>query len=230
MLIFIHVEHICSFFVAFFSATIDGRNLTFGHKLYIGIPYREKRFWTRQIPTSCLPNSGGYHKWALAHSSSCLSSGISFHLYNVDFGEIKIKYEQDLSTGDWTSLNSCWGDCFGWQPILVKKKIDRFWLWYVIGLSSCLMITQVWFYRFFIIIFFLWNPTVKGRVFRFWKFLFMPLKSNATFIYEKKKSYDSFRSNLIVIFVHCKEWKVGIKNALSILMIFQNYKTWLKCF
>ena len=27
----------------------------FGHKLHIGTPYRGKRFWTRQIPTSCLP-------------------------------------------------------------------------------------------------------------------------------------------------------------------------------
>jgi len=62
LLIFIHIEHtfcICPFLVAFFSATIDGRNLIFGHKLYIGTPYRGKRFWTRQIPTSCLPKSGG---------------------------------------------------------------------------------------------------------------------------------------------------------------------------
>jgi hypothetical protein len=42
-------------FVTFFSATIDGRNLIFGHKLHIGTPYRGKRFWTHQIPTSCLP-------------------------------------------------------------------------------------------------------------------------------------------------------------------------------
>jgi hypothetical protein len=54
LLIFIHIEHICSFFVSFFSATIDGRNLIFGHKLHIGTPYRGKRFWTHQIPTSCL--------------------------------------------------------------------------------------------------------------------------------------------------------------------------------
>jgi hypothetical protein len=47
-LVFIHIEHICSFF----SATIDGRNLIFGHKLHIGMPYCGKRFWTRQIPTS----------------------------------------------------------------------------------------------------------------------------------------------------------------------------------
>jgi hypothetical protein len=44
--------------VAFSSATIDGRNLIFGHTLHIGTPYRGKRFLTRQIPTSCLPKSG----------------------------------------------------------------------------------------------------------------------------------------------------------------------------
>ena len=47
------------FFVAFISATIDGRNLIFGHKLHIGTPYRGKRFLTRQIPTSCMPKNGG---------------------------------------------------------------------------------------------------------------------------------------------------------------------------
>ena len=35
LLIFIHIENICSFFVAFFSANIDGRNLIFRHKLHI---------------------------------------------------------------------------------------------------------------------------------------------------------------------------------------------------
>ena len=39
LLIFLHIEHICSFFVAFLSAKIDGRNLIFGHKLHIGMPY-----------------------------------------------------------------------------------------------------------------------------------------------------------------------------------------------
>jgi hypothetical protein len=46
---------ICTFFVTFFSATIDDRNLIFGHKLHIGMSYCGKRFWTRQIPNSCLP-------------------------------------------------------------------------------------------------------------------------------------------------------------------------------
>ena len=62
LFIFIHIEHtfcICSFLVTFFSATIDGRNLIFGHKLHIGTPYHGKRFLTRQIPSSCLPKSGG---------------------------------------------------------------------------------------------------------------------------------------------------------------------------
>jgi hypothetical protein len=31
------------------------RNLIFCHKLHIGMPYCGKRFWTRQIPTSCMP-------------------------------------------------------------------------------------------------------------------------------------------------------------------------------
>jgi hypothetical protein len=62
LLIFIHIEHtfcICPFLVVFFSATIDDRNLIFGHKLYIGTPYRGKRFLACQISTSCLPKSGG---------------------------------------------------------------------------------------------------------------------------------------------------------------------------
>jgi hypothetical protein len=47
--------YISTFFVTFFSATIDGRNLIFGHQLHRCTPYRGKCFWTRQIPTSCLP-------------------------------------------------------------------------------------------------------------------------------------------------------------------------------
>jgi hypothetical protein len=51
----LNIYIVCTFFVTFFSATIDGRNLIFGHKLHIGAPYCGKRFLTRQIPTSCLP-------------------------------------------------------------------------------------------------------------------------------------------------------------------------------
>ena len=118
------------FFVTFFSVTVDGRNLVFGHNHHIGIPYRGKRFgpvrfllpvcwfcwflytfnihlymhifrsiflsnywWQRsdiwsqasyRYPISweaffepsdsyvLFAEEQGYHKWALAHSSSCL--------------------------------------------------------------------------------------------------------------------------------------------------------------
>jgi hypothetical protein len=53
----------CTFFVTFFSATIDGRDLIFGHKLHKGTPYRGKRFWIHQIPTSCLPTVDFYTHW-----------------------------------------------------------------------------------------------------------------------------------------------------------------------
>jgi hypothetical protein len=52
-----NIEHICSIFVAFFSATIDGRNLIFGHKLHIGIAgiWRvQKRYPQYGIPIWCL--------------------------------------------------------------------------------------------------------------------------------------------------------------------------------
>ena len=92
------------FFVAFFWATINGRNLIFGHKLHIAMPYCGKRFWSRRIPTSSCRLSWfythwtympGYHKWALAHSSSgfcfafviCLAHNISgvYELSLFDF-------------------------------------------------------------------------------------------------------------------------------------------------
>ena len=59
--LYTHITYICicTFFVAFFSATIDERNLIFGNKFHIGMPYCGKRFLTRQIPTSCLSKSGG---------------------------------------------------------------------------------------------------------------------------------------------------------------------------
>ena len=55
LVVFIHIEHTCTFF----STTIDGRNLVFGHKLHIGTPYHG--------------NWQGHHKWALAHSSLCFN-------------------------------------------------------------------------------------------------------------------------------------------------------------
>jgi hypothetical protein len=85
-------QRICTIFVTFFSATIDGRNLMFGHKLHIDTPYGGKRFLTRQIPTSCLPKSEGI-RWALAHSSSCWCSCCS------KFSFLVHKNQQNQQTG-----------------------------------------------------------------------------------------------------------------------------------
>jgi hypothetical protein len=58
----IHIEHICTFFVAFSSATIDGRNLIFGHKLHIGTPYRGKHFFDPSDPYFLFAKERGYHR------------------------------------------------------------------------------------------------------------------------------------------------------------------------
>ena len=126
LLIFIHIEHICSFFITFFSATIDGRNLIFWSQASYRYPISWEAFldpsdsyflfadfvdfythWTYMLifrriflsnywwqrsdiwsqasyryhlswetfldpSDSCFlfAEEQGYHKWALAHSSS----------------------------------------------------------------------------------------------------------------------------------------------------------------
>jgi hypothetical protein len=84
----LHTLNICTFFVTFFSATIDGRDLIFGHKLHIGTPYRGKHFWTHQIPTSCLPKSGGCESYVFllihmslflnTHSQFCFNASVTY--------------------------------------------------------------------------------------------------------------------------------------------------------
>jgi hypothetical protein len=85
LLIFIHIEHICSFFVAFFSATIDGRDLIYdipalrqtgsrnlidpktfptiwGTYMKLVTKYQISAInscWEKCDDTSCLPKSGG---------------------------------------------------------------------------------------------------------------------------------------------------------------------------
>ena len=117
-------------FVAFFSVTVDGRNLIFGHKLHIGTPYR---FWTHQIPTSCcrfswslytfnihlymhifcriflsnywwqdsyflFAEERGYHRWALAHSSSCCICYFSTPAYAAALGSLLRQYKSSFKT------------------------------------------------------------------------------------------------------------------------------------
>jgi hypothetical protein len=85
LLIFIHIEHtfcICPFLVTFFSATVDGRNLIFGHKLWPS--YRYPISWEAFFDPSdsyfLFAEERGYHKWALAHSSSCLMKKYQIYL------------------------------------------------------------------------------------------------------------------------------------------------------
>jgi hypothetical protein len=58
----LHIEHICSFFVPFFSATIDGRNLIFGHNLHIGTPYRGKHFFDQSDSYFLFAEEREYHR------------------------------------------------------------------------------------------------------------------------------------------------------------------------
>jgi hypothetical protein len=75
----IYVEHICTFFVTFFSTTINGIYLIFGHKLHIGTPYRGKHFWIHQIPTlgqKTFPTTWGtYMKLVTKYQISAINSG-----------------------------------------------------------------------------------------------------------------------------------------------------------
>jgi hypothetical protein len=64
--------NVCTFFITFFSATIDGRDLIFGHKLHIGTPSDSYFLFAEER---------GYHKWALAHSSSCIVS--TFYILQI---------------------------------------------------------------------------------------------------------------------------------------------------
>jgi hypothetical protein len=158
LLIFIHIEHICSFVVAFFSTTIDGRNLIFGHKLHIGLrkmrrkiswtdgrtdrrtevkqytplyhlqkcshlsneirvmqnflhskslyklhigtPYLGKRFWTHQIPTSCLPIL-----LIFIHIEHICTFFVAFFSATVD--DRNLIFGQKLHIGMISAINSC---------------------------------------------------------------------------------------------------------------------------
>jgi hypothetical protein len=78
----IHIEHICSFFVTFFSATIDGRNVIFGHKLHIGTPYCVWSLWPNiRLQSSIVAEKNATKKWA--------------YMFNV------YKNQQSQQTGIW---------------------------------------------------------------------------------------------------------------------------------
>ena len=60
------------FVVAFFSATIDGRNLIFGQASY-RYPISWEAFLDPSHSYFLFAEERGYHKWALAHSSFIMS-------------------------------------------------------------------------------------------------------------------------------------------------------------
>jgi hypothetical protein len=108
LLIFMHIEHICTFFVTFFSATIDDRDLIFGHKLHIGTPYRGKRFWTHQIPTFCLPTLLIFlhieHICSfLSHSRNLMGPKTLPTIWH-SYMKLVTKYQIPV-------INSCWEKC-----------------------------------------------------------------------------------------------------------------------
>jgi hypothetical protein len=88
------------FFVAFFSVTVEGRNLIFGHKLHIGTPYSGKRFWSHQIPTSCLPTLLIFIH--IEHTFCICPFLAAFFSATID--ELVTKYQI-------SAINSCWEKC-----------------------------------------------------------------------------------------------------------------------
>jgi hypothetical protein len=70
LLIFIHIEHICSFFVAFFSSNIDGRNLIFGHILQSRQTGRRNLMGPKTLPTIW----GTYMKLVTKYQISAINS------------------------------------------------------------------------------------------------------------------------------------------------------------
>jgi hypothetical protein len=91
-------QHICTFFVTYFSATIDGRGLIFGQKLHIGTPYRGKHFWIHQIPTSCLPTL------LIFTGSRNLTGPKSLPTIWHTYMKLVIKYQIPV-------MNICWEKC-----------------------------------------------------------------------------------------------------------------------
>ena len=157
--IFIHIEHtfcICPFLVAFFSATIDGRDLIFGHKLQIGTPYRGKCFFDPSDSYFLFAEERGYHKWALAHSSSysCLvirkmcPSGATW----LAASALKKSKKASCSSIKGVSLSSHWSNLlfpwYSWKNCSFGiKQQSLTHSTYVIGayhLYSCEFVSHPW--------------------------------------------------------------------------------------
>jgi hypothetical protein len=94
------VEHICSFFITFFSATIDGRNLIFGHKLHIGTPYCGKRFYSPAL-------------WQTGSRNQTSHKALP----TIWGTYIKLVTKYQIS-----AINSCWEKCDEKWPICSNRR------------------------------------------------------------------------------------------------------------
>jgi hypothetical protein len=135
----IHIEHICTFFVTFFSATIDGRDLIFGHKLHIGTPYRGKRFGPIRF---LLPTNKMNCELILTYDTPALWQTGSRNLTGQKtlptiwgtFMKLVTKYQ--IST-----INSCWEKCDEKWAYMFNVYKNQISLWY---LQTLLALRCIW--------------------------------------------------------------------------------------
>ena len=111
------------FFVAFFSVTVGGINLIFGHKLHIGTPYCGKRFWIHQIPTSCLPTL-----LIFIHIEHICSFFVAFFSTTIDGRDLIFGHK--LHIGHWSRAIG--------PPLISNTAIIVYTLGYLI--KSCLVV------------------------------------------------------------------------------------------
>jgi hypothetical protein len=103
LLIFIHIEHICSCFVAFFSANIDGRNLIFRHMLHIGTPFYGKRLFNPSDSYFLFADLVGFY-------THLTYMHIFRHIFLSNY---------------WWHESDIWSQASYWYPILWEAFLDR---------------------------------------------------------------------------------------------------------
>jgi hypothetical protein len=132
-------NHIWTFFVTFFSATIDGRNLIFGHKLHICTPYCGKRFWTHQIPTSCFLT---LLIFLHIEHTFCRQTGSRNLMHPKTLPTIWGTYMKLVTKYQISAINSCWEKSDVLVLLWAQLTENRIF-------TLCRMITWVVFLRMF---------------------------------------------------------------------------------
>jgi hypothetical protein len=164
MLVFIHIEHICSFS----SANIDSRNLIFGHKLHIGTPFCGKCFLTRQIPTSCLPTLLVFihieHTFCICPFFSESSIVPDKNVYKSQQTGSRNRMGQKTLPTKWgtymklvtkyqiSAINICWEKCYEkWDPsdsyFLFADLVGFYTHWTYMHIFRHLFLSNYWWQR-----------------------------------------------------------------------------------